>query len=309
MPRCEPQRLAFSAPATRLATAMCQKHQLIVLDQNVLRDSNALSAALDRCCRERLQLLIPDVAGFELSKGSQQLDTWRQSLGRLAGYREFVTVSRKLTGMLKEETRTGQPCESLVDSDATTAMRELLDSLDHGDTASLVQMVNGPIRSLMPASLAAWDNSEQHKQEMIRLRDKLRCMMTEKALKRLRKSPEEGIPDWLSSVDGIRFVFQGIKLRGVANEASVRLSSEPSVSAAFISAFAAVALYWLALGGLDGASPEKLTNDLLDMEYAIVGSLSVGFLSKDKRASAVCEAMSMASRERRAWFRWALGEI
>ena len=172
---------------------MDKQYKFIVLDQNVMRDSGALFRALDRCCREDLQLLIPDVAGFELSKGSKQFDTWHRSLECLSSYREFVTVSRKLTKMLEEERRTGYPCESLIDSDLTMLMRQLLDALEHNRTLSLRQMVDGPMQSLMPASLAAWSDSEQHKQWIITIRDQLNDMINSEALKRLRRSPENGL--------------------------------------------------------------------------------------------------------------------
>jgi len=67
-------------------------------------------------------------------------------------------------------------------------------------------------------------------------------------------------------------------------------------------AFAAVALYWLAFGGLDQAVPAKATNDLHDVEYAILGSLSVGLLSNDKRLSTICRAMAASARGRHVWF-------
>ena len=301
MLKWQPVRLLRFSPDAPVI--MNERHQLIVLDQNVMRDSKVLSLALDRCCRENLQLLIPDVAGFELSKGSQQFDTWHRSLEYLRCYPEFVTVSRKLTRMLGEENETGCSCPSLVDRDSATCMREVLHGLDHDDTFPLRRIVDGPMRRLMPASLAAWSNSDEHKQWIIKIRDELSRMMDEEALKRLRKSPQEGLAEWLSSIDGIRFVFQGIRSRGASDEVALRLSSMASVSAAFLSAFGALAVHWLAFGGLDVASPNKLTNDLLDMEYAILGSLSVALLSKDKRVSDICGAMSTASRERCAWFR------
>jgi hypothetical protein len=282
---------------------MDQQHQFIVLDQNMMRNSNAISTALDRCCREKLQLLIPDVAGFESSKGSKPFDTWRRSLECLRGYPEFVSVSRKLTKMLAEERRTGRPCETLVDSDVTMEMRALLKDLADDDSSALRKIIEGPVRRFMPASLAAWSDSEEHKQWISTARNELHCTMSHEALKELRKSPREGLAEWLSSTDGIRFVFQGIKSRGTADEASLLLSSLPSVSAAFISTFAAVVMYWLAFGGLDKVSPKKVTNDLLDIEYAILGSLSVDLLSNDKRLSTICRAVSTASRKRHAWLR------
>jgi hypothetical protein len=277
---------------------MCDQHPFIVLDQNVMRDRNALASSLNRCCRENLHLLIPDVAGFELSKGSRPLDTWCRSLALLVSYPELVVVSRKLTDMLYEEGCDGIPCRSVVHDDLTAVMREILGSVGRGDNSLLSEIVDR-----WPPTAAIWSDSEQHKKWIKGLRDGLRSMIGGNALSKLRNSPEQEVTRWLSSVDGVRFVFQGIKSRGIADKASLLLSSVSSITAAFVAAFAATGLYWLAFGGLENASPNTSTNDLLDTEYAILGSLSVDLLSSDKRISMICRAMKASSRERHNWIR------
>jgi len=149
-------------------------------------------------------------------------------------------VARKLTKMLAEERRTGRPCETLVDADGTTALRAMLMELADNDQSALRAMVDGPIHGLMPASLSAWSDSETHRQWISKVRDELGRMMTVEALKQLRNNPEEGLAEWLSSVDGIRFVFQGIKSRGTDDEASLALASSCSVSAAFFDTVASL---------------------------------------------------------------------
>jgi hypothetical protein len=280
-----------------------QKHPFIVLDQNVMRDCRTLSLAWDRCRFERLQLLIPHVAGFEFSKGSKQFDTWRRSLEYVCKYPEFVSVARKITNMLDEERLTGQPCRTVVEQDATVLFRQLLDGLAHEDFSTLNEMIDGPIRRLMPKSLAVWNDSEQHHQWIGRIRNGLQSTMSKESLRKLRSNPDAGLFEWLSSDDAIRFVFQGINSQLNNDVVSLCLASSASVSASFTSGFAAVAIYWLAFRGLDEAAPEKSTNDLLDIEYATLGSLSVSLLSNDKRLNTIYQAMSTAVSERQVWFR------
>jgi len=268
-----------------------------------MRDSEALAGALDRCCRESLQLLVPDVAGFELSKGSRPLHTWRQSLEYLSKFPEFVSVSRKLAKMFAEERRTARCCDSLVDDRGTAALRTMLIKLHADDESALETLINGPVCELIPASLNAWSDSESHKEWITTIRDRLRDMMSAEDLKRLRRNPQEELTAWWSSISGIRFVFQGMQSRGLTDETSLRLSSLPSVSAAFISAVGALGMYWLASGGLDDAPPGQATNDWLDIEYATVGSLSLDLLSGDKRLNTVCRAIRTASGSRHSWLR------
>ncbi len=78
-----------------------------VLDQNQLRKVDVIAAAASRCRDESLRLLIPDGAGFEMSKSSEVFFTWRNSLVVLASYQDVVVVSSKLTELMRKEAQTG----------------------------------------------------------------------------------------------------------------------------------------------------------------------------------------------------------
>ena len=65
---------------------------------------------------------------------------------------------------------------------------------------------------------------------------------------------------------------------------------------------AAMGLYWLAFGGLEETKPEGVTNDLHDLEYAIVGALSQSLLTADKRLKVIHYAIRSAYLGRKEWF-------
>jgi hypothetical protein len=130
--------------------------------------------------------------------------------------------------------------------------------------------------------------------------------MSPRDLKRLRRSPHEEVTSWLASVAGTRFVFQGILSRGASADVAVHLSANPSVSAAFFSTIYGLALHWIAFGGLASAKATAFTNDLHDIDYAVLGSLSVDLLSDDCRLNAIHRAVREASHARTSWFRRAL---
>ena len=273
----------------------------LVIDQNQLRRADAIADAVSRCQNDDLQLLVPDGAGFELSKSSDVFDTWQNSCELIAPHSNLLVASRKMTDMMRTEIRIGQPIDSLADTGATEVFRGILDDFANGDESSLRQLVEGPVKDKMPASLNAWSDCEAHRSMISQMRDMLKEMLSDEAVKRLRRSPESEFASWLSSTDGMWFVFQKIRLHGETDVSALRLASAPSVTGAFISSLAAVALYWLAFGGLETVNPEKVTNDLHDIEYAVLGSLSVGLLSADKRLQNIHEAVksAQASRHRR----------
>jgi hypothetical protein len=64
---------------------------------------------------------------------------------------------------------------------------------------------------------------------------------------------------------------------------------------------AAIVLYWLGAGGLDVADPKKATNDLHDLEYAILGALSHDLVTVDKRLGAIQQAIRGGYAGRGEW--------
>ena len=270
----------------------------IVVDQNRMRNAPAIAAALDRCCRENLQLLVPDGAGFEMSKSSQEFETWSRSLRILKNYPEFISVSRKLTTMLDEELASGEPCNQLVDEHATSGIRRLLCSLDAGDDSQLRELIDNQVAQMMPASVKAWSDHEQHKQLIKTMGDLLRAEMNDEDVRKLRKDPVNELENWLSSPTGIRFVFQWLKSRGMADEPALLLCRRASASAAYVTSLVAVAFLWLGFGGIESAGASKVTNDLHDIEYAMLGSLSVELLTDDGKLRSICAAVYAATENR-----------
>lgn len=119
------------------------------------------------------------------------------------------------------------------------------------------------------------------------MRDLLKKELTEPVVKQLRRDPESELATWMSSVHGVRFVYQGIKSKGADDVSALRLAALPSVVGGFITSLALVALNWLALGGIESAKPEKVTNDLHDVEYSVLGSISADLLTTDERRKAI----------------------
>jgi hypothetical protein len=217
----------------------------------------------------------------------------------LAPYREFVYSSRKLTWLMEDELRERTPAIALVQEDATQFLRTILGELDRGETTTLREVVDGPVATLMPASRRAWSEHGKHKQQVREIYNGIKAVMSADELKALRQSPKKRVSDWLSSRVAAAFVFQGLKSLGLDDATAYEFTRTPNVTTAFLTALAGLAVYWLAFGGFESASPEELSSDLIDMPYVVLGSMSHSFASADRRASLICDAVSRAIESRR----------
>jgi len=273
----------------------------LVIDQNQLRKADFVANAVSRCRERGLRILVPDGAGFEMSKSAEVFDTLRNSLQLLATCGKMVVVSSKMTDMMSIEVDSGHPMRDVVDQGASELFRDLLGDLGSGRLSSLGQLVAGPVAEKMPASLAIWSDFEQHRTQILAMRDLLKNELTEPVVKQLRRDPESELAAWMSSVHGVRFVYQGIKSKGADDVSALRLAALPSILGGFITSLALVALNWLALGGLESAKPEKVTNDLHDIEYSVLGSISADLLTSDNRLNAIKGAAQAAQHSRTNW--------
>ncbi len=263
----------------------------IVLDQNRMRCADTILSAINRCRQENLHLLVPDVAGFEFSKGSDPHLNWNRSLRLIAPYAELVVAGRKISDVWNEEISQGVPSINVVDHGATTHFRTLLRMIEDDDATGLCQIIDGPGWHSMQATLDTWSHPEQFKAMVHAVRDGIQRTLADVTIRNLRQDPEGAIALWLESTDGITFVFQCIQSRGADAEAALQLANRPSVVGAFSSGLAALALYWIAFGGLESAKPEDITNDIVDLEYGTLGALSDSLLTSDGRLKVIHRAI------------------
>ena len=237
-------------------------HRFITVDQNQLRHPDRIARLLDDCCRSGLHVLLPDGAFLEFAKSGYFADTTRQSLRLLAPYRELVAAGCKLSHLMSSELQGRVPAIKLTHDGATEFLRSILDDLDHSEDAALLRLANGPVKELIPPALDVWNDHDRNKKLVQGLHDALKADMPSDQLKALRRSPDEGIAQWTSSLAGTRFIFQGLKRRGADDATAYELTRTPSVNAGFLSALAALAVYWVAKGGVEGSKNSGFSGDL-----------------------------------------------
>jgi hypothetical protein len=274
-------------------------HPFITIDQNQLRKPELVSSIVSECQSNGWQILLADGAVLEFSKNGVPFETAKRSLELLAPHREIVCSARKLTSMMRDELRDGWPCSELVEDEPTQLLRSLLADLDAGSESALQTLVDGPVAKMLPPSLQVWNDHETNKRLVSGLCEVISRGVTPEKLKLLRQCPENAATVWLST-NSAAFVFEGIKARGADGATAYRLTQRPSVTAGFLTALQALAIDWLAHGGVESAKPKELSGDLHDVEYIILGALSQSLATSDRRAARIWRAVASAFDCRRS---------
>lgn len=274
------------------------KFPYIVIDQNQLQDADSIDVLCDQCRRDNLQILFPDVAGFELSRGKDPYRSWSRGLQHLAQHAEHVCVSQKTSILIREEIYTGLPSSNIVEINATMWFRNLLREIANGNASTLHSLINGSVQKLMPESLKTWSKHEDTKENANKIQKYLISVCSVDLRKKLRKSPLEGICLWNSSEHRTQFVLLYLLSQRANPRIALKLAETPSVAGCLASAIATLALDWWGNGGFQNSRPEIATNDLLDSEYATLGALSHSLATSDKRIKRVCQAIKSGMKER-----------
>jgi hypothetical protein len=188
----------------------------------------------------------------------------------------------------------------LVQDGATQFLRSILEEVDRSEDTALRRLADGPVAELIPSALETWNNHDRNKQIIQELHDLLQRDITADQFKRLRQSPQTSVAEWLSSAEGVRFVFQGVKARGADDATAYELTRTPSASAGFYSAMSGLAIYWLAFGGLAQVPDKDSSGDLHDIEYIVLGAMSRSLATSDRLAAKICEAVAGAFEVRRS---------
>lgn len=83
-----------------------------------------------------------------------------------------------------------------------------------------------------------------------------------------------------------------------SNETAYSLTVGPSVYGHTVYALAALALDWLARGGLDGIDPGKITNDFFDLDYCVTATFCCDLVTQDQRAGRIYSSLIKAFKDR-----------
>jgi hypothetical protein len=272
----------------------------IVLDVNVLRDIEKMSELISHCEQSDLCLLLPDAVGFEQCKSiPHAFDTMSGSLMLLAKHPQLVSVARRLPDMRREEIANKRPIETLIEQSATEIFRDTLACLDNGDDSRLREMLCGEaFENRVQESLDLWNDYEKLRSVLKTLATEIEHGASPELLKRARSATgdqqSELVIEVLSTQTCMAYGFQNLRRQGLTDIEAIALLRSHSIELRFLLGLFSVAAIWLCRGGLDTAKGSKISNDLTDMEYAILASVCKRFASDDKKALITSQVIRVA---------------
>ena len=267
-------------------TAYLTGQPYIVLDQNLCRDPQCVEGRFRQCRKEGLAILLPDTAIYEFSKGSLTYQTWRRSLKHLCKEPQLVATGRSIGRMMSEEIQTGQPIHDVVDHEVTPRFQRLLAELRNGEDKR-INLALAEVAKIIDHEKGLRDHHQENKGIVARLRDHWHDTVSNSDLSRLRRQDEETLIGVLAEMETAAIVFQAAKNDGCTDDVAYAITLGPSVYSHAVYSLAALALDWLAQGGLEGIEPSKITNDFHDLDYVRTATFCTDLVTDDKRASRV----------------------
>lgn len=255
----------------------------MVLDVNMLRNRAVVEACIARFETDGTSAAVAEMALFELTRHPDLWDpTVRGSLRLLASRPEAAVMTRASKVLGDVEEATGIPTVSVVAPALTHVFRALLSDIDSGGGADLQAFQRAVERYRKQL------DHERHSADSLRTMQTLKAMtgvtLPREAVARigrdLAQKDRASFRDFLQSHLLIAEQRNAHVRRGVSVESADALLQAPSVTYLFALAVGAIALEWVFKGGVEGAGPGRVANDILDIEYHIAG-LWIGRLVSD----------------------------
>lgn len=270
----------------------------IVIDQNRCRHRDVMADLFRRCQGEGLKILLPDTAIYEFSNVSSPYLTWRRSLEEVCREPELIVAGRSIGEMMKQEVQAGKPVTNVVDEEVTPRFQRLLSELRDGDDKR-VNLALSEVAKFIDKEKQLREQHSSNKAIVTSLREIWQKSLPKADLKLLRKPDEATFIRIMAELETAAIVFHAAKGDGCTDEAAYTLTLGPSVYGHTVYALAALALDWLARGGLDGIDPGKITNDFFDLDYTVTATFCSDLVTQDQRAERIHSAL-IKTFERRA---------
>ena len=269
----------------------------LVLDQNECRNRKKAMRLFRRCKQRNLKILLADVAIYEFSNVRRPDVTWRRSLEYLCFEPSLVVVGRSIGEMMKEEILTGKPITNIMDKEGTKAFQNLLSELRDNDEDGLEKALAN-VKRIIGNEKRKRNIHKWKKAIVTKRRDSWQKSLPKSYLAILRSNPDKTVVRLLADLGRAAFIREQAMRDKCSGDAACALAVTPGVYSHAISALDALALDWLAKGGLDGVKPESITNDWFDMDYIVTATFCSGLLTKDKRVKRTYKALTKALERR-----------
>ncbi len=264
------------------------RENFVVLDMNTCRSEAAVQPLLDEYDRAATGIYIPAIANWELTKGTD--DTLPASLRLLAQRPEAVSVAFH-TYVVKGHEKKYKRRVDIVDNRHTRNIRDVLRGL-RDDTREIDPATVAVVREHWRKLLDREDDANVLRQlEQIHRRElaQSRANLIRDAL---QADPPDRRPfrtylvEALGDREDLARFLVGVDYGHVTAR---KLAAFPSISLLYLIALHAMALRWRVFGGVAGARDDRLQNDMVDAEYAVLAAYGRDLVTRDAGARAMYE--------------------
>jgi hypothetical protein len=274
----------------------------IVIDQNRCRDKQEVERLFRRCEIENLRLVLPDIAIFEFSKGTKPHLTWRTSLEHICLTSDLVVAGRDVGNMMSEEITTGKLTEDVIDHKVTPLLQELLSELKTGDDTRLNSAL-AKIAKFIDTEKALREQHTSNTDIVVDLKEHWKSSLDEATLQKLRNKEKGVFAGILSELETASIVTDAARRDGCDIPTATSITVGPSIYSHAVYALAALALDWLAFGGIESIAPDKVTNDFHDIDYIVIATYCRSLQTNDDRANRVYSGLRDGLEQRLVFLR------
>jgi hypothetical protein len=117
-----------------------------------------------------------------------------------------------------------------------------------------------------------------------------KTVLTPEGIDRLRKEEDDKIFQALLASEHITMLFEDWLLGAdFSPESARRLASERSITSHVCLCYAALGLRWLKYQGIESARGDKVTNDMVDMDYVLLASFCIDLFTKEGKVKKMLE--------------------
>jgi len=253
-----------------------------ILDQNCLRDESVILSIPGN-------ILIPDFEIAEMVKGNGWCIAASRSLSLISQKPERIYVSKPSGEILHAELSTGHNAHDIIDEIATKGFRKVLAAIANGKKNEVFQSMASFVKEANDDARCGRFNDGMNRNMMNAMVKAWREELTEPELKGLRKGNFEtnGFKKLLSAKSMTKTIVGAYSFDDYSIDHINALAIFPSFSACYMIALSALALEWIAKGGFDQVKAERITNDLIDIEFIATSIFCQSLFSKENRVNSL----------------------
>lgn len=255
----------------------------LVLDQNYLRFeglTQLISAEPDAI------FILPDVALIEMCKGEKWRQVMRSSLAFLSKIPDNVRLSLCVGEAIRKESATFTSIEGRLLPDEFNDFKNsfLMDVAENKSSPRGLDLIAARIESAQQDFRDDELNHAKNHEKNLKLNSKIKAGLGSKLIKALRNRRITQDARLTIICELAQKLLQDFLLtEGLSKQhASDFISQKPLLLRYYI-LLVQQDIEWIKVGGLESQPAERITNNLMDQDYVLIGSFFDALLSRDGR--------------------------